>query len=319
MKDSRQKKIAVIGTGMMGISLAALFTGNGYETYVLATKQSSIQRGQDSYNEIYQVLLERRLITKEQYQTCKKRLHFVLEYRELSEVDAVFECVAEDCAVKTDIYAKIMAHCPVCRVIASTTSAIMPENLCKELGEGKSKIVVTHPFNPPHLVPFVEMVKGEETSEEAVLLAYDILESCGRKVCVMKKSAPGFIANRLQHALLREAIYMVEQGFADPREIDKALMYSFMPRYTSVGLFEHQDAAGLDMVKNIEEYLLPDLSVQKGVPAIINNCVASGNLGQKSGKGIYEWDERTKADFKQRAAEPYWQYFNWNLPKIKEM
>lgn len=317
MKYDRQQKIAIIGTGMMGMSLAALFTGNGYETIVLATKQSSIQRGIESYDEMYQILLGRGLVTEKQYKSCRSKLHFALTYADLSEVNAVFECVLEDCKIKADIYEKVIMHCPKCLVIASTTSAISPETLCKELKSNKDKIVVAHPFNPPHLVPFVEMVKGPDTSEEAAKTAYDILENCGRKVCVMKKSAPGFIANRLQHALLREAIYMVEQGLAEPRDIDKALMYSFMPRYTSVGLFEHQDAAGLDLVKNIEEYLLPDLSDEKKVPAIICECIANGNLGQKSGQGIYEWDESSKADFKQRAAKPYWKYFNWKLPVDK--
>jgi 3-hydroxybutyryl-CoA dehydrogenase len=109
---------------------------------------------------------------------------------------------------------------------------------------------------------------------------------------------------------------MVEQGISDPRDIDKALKYSFMPRYTSVGLFEHQDAAGLDLVHNIEKYLLPDLSTEQGVPELISQKVAAGNLGQKTGEGIYKWDEESKADFKRRAAEPYWQYFNWDLPSI---
>ena len=137
----------------------------------------------------------------------------------------------------------LQESCPVCKVIASTSSAMAPEDLCAGL-DCANKIVVTHPFNPPHLVPFVEMVKSPCTSEEAAQVAYDVLEDCGRKVCVMKKSAPGFIANRLQHALLREALYMAEEGLADPRNIDKALMYSFMPRYTSVGLFEHQMRQG---------------------------------------------------------------------------
>ena len=142
-----------------------------------------------------------------------------------------------------------------------------------------------------------------------------MLEDCGRKVCVMKKSAPGFIANRLQHALLREALYMAEEGLADPRDIDKALMYSFMPRYTSVGLFEHQDAAGLGMVQNIENYLFPSLCDRKTAFDSVNDRVASHSRGQKDGMGIYKWDAESIADFKARASEPYWKYFNWNLPK----
>ncbi|MDY3619508.1 3-hydroxyacyl-CoA dehydrogenase family protein [Agathobaculum sp.] len=312
---TEKQKIAVIGTGMMGMSLAALFTGNGYHTTVLATKTSSAERGKRSYDDMYAVLKSRGLMTDAQAEACEKNLHFTLSYDDLKDVDAIFECALEDKAVKFAIYEQIEKHCEKFRVIASTTSAMAPETLCEGLKREPGKLVVAHPFNPPHLVPFVEMVKCACTDDAAAQAAYDILESCGRKVCVMKKSAPGFIANRLQHALLREAIYMVEQGLADPRDIDKALMYSFMPRYTSVGLFEHQDAAGLDMVQNIEDYLLRDLSDAKEAPAFVRERVARGDLGQKTGQGTYAWDDAAKADFKARAAEPYWQYFNWNLPQ----
>lgn len=314
LTNDKQLKIAVIGTGMMGISLAALFTGNGYDTTVLATKADSAARGQKSYDEMYGVLISRGLVSPTQAALCKKKLRFTLAYSDIADADAVFECAVEDKAVKLCIFNQIEQHCKNVRVIASTTSAMAPETLCEGLQSCPGKLVVTHPFNPPHLVPFVEMVRCPCTEDTAAQTAYDILESCGRKVCVMKKSAPGFIANRLQHALLREAIYMVERGLAEPREIDKALQYSFMPRYTAVGLFEHQDAAGLDMVQSIEDYLLRDLSDAKQTPEFVRKRVANGDLGQKTGRGTYEWDDDAKADFKRRAAEPYWKYFNWDLP-----
>jgi 3-hydroxybutyryl-CoA dehydrogenase len=163
-------------------------------------------------------------------------------------------------------------------------------------------------------VPFAELVKSTVTDEAAAQLVYDFLESCGRKVCVMKKSAPGFIANRLQHALFREAIYMVDAGLADPADIDKALKFGFMPRYTSVGIFEHQDFYGMDMLQNLQNYLYPHLSVDQGAGPTVKNCVKNGNLGQKTGKGILEWNEESIKTFKHDSAEPYWKYFNWKLP-----
>ena len=310
----KKEKIAVIGTGMMGMSLAALFTGNGYDTTVLATKEASIQRGRDSYGEIYRLLRDRGLVTEAQAALCGKNLHFTLEYQDLAGCAVFFECAVEDKAVKHSIYRQIEAACPNCKVIASTSSAMVPEDLCGAMAHPE-KLVVAHPFNPPHLVPFVEMVKSPHTSQEAAQTAYDMLEDCGRKVCVMKKSAPGFIANRLQHALLREAIYMVEEGLAEPRDIDKALMYSFMPRYTSVGLFEHQDAAGLDMVQSIENYLFPSLSDRKNAFDFVDQRVSGKKRGQKDGQGTYQWDAASIADVKVRASEPYWQYFNWKLPE----
>lgn len=310
----KEEKIAIIGTGMMGMSLAALFTGNGYDTTVLATKEASVRRGQESYEEIYRILRKRNLVTEEQTALCRGRLHFTLTYEDLAACTVFFECAVENGEVKRSICRQIEAGCPGCKAIASTSSAMAPEDLCRGLARPE-KVVVAHPFNPPHLVPFVELVKSPCSGEEAARTVYGVLEDCGRKVCVMKKSAPGFIANRLQHALLREAVYMVEEGLADPRDIDKALMYSFMPRYTAVGLFEHQDAAGLDMVQSIENYLFPSLSDRKTAFDFVNSRVSGGNRGQKDGQGTYRWDEASIADFRVRASEPYWQYFNWNLPE----
>jgi 3-hydroxybutyryl-CoA dehydrogenase len=160
----------------------------------------------------------------------------------------------------------------------------------------------------------VEIVKSDETRQEAVDLTFDFLESCGRKVCIMKKSAPGFIANRLHHAILREAMYMVDQGLADPREIEKAMMYSFIPRYTSIGIFEHHDSYGLDMLEKLQNYLYPHLAAGTGSPDMVVAKVKEGALGMKTGRGIYEWNESSIADFKKKAAEPYWRFFNWNPP-----
>jgi 3-hydroxybutyryl-CoA dehydrogenase len=308
-------KIAIIGTGMIGSSMAALFTGNGYDTTMLAVNDKLAEAGKKNWTDMYKVLEERKLVTPEQTKACEKNLHITLSYSDIADADIIMECAFEDKDVKCSIYKEIEANCNNYKAVISTSSAMSPDTLIDGMKKTPEKLLVAHPFNPPHLVPFVELVRSAKTSDEAAQAAYDFLESCGRKVCIMKKSAPGFIANRLQHALLREAIYMVEQGMADPRDIDKALMYSFMPRYTSVGLFEHQDAAGLDMVLNIEDYLLQDLSNADKAPDYIRDRVNAGDLGQKTGKGVYEWDEASKADFKVRAAEPYWKYFNWKLPE----
>ena len=133
----------------------------------------------------------------------------------------------------------------------------------------------------------------------------------------MKKGAPGFIGNRLQHALFREAVNMVEKGIATPEDIDKTLKYSFIPRYTSIGLFEHQDYAGLDMVLSIEDYLFPTLSNAVKTPDYIRSLYNAGNLGFKTGKGVYDWSKKDTEDFRKRASEPYLRFFNWSLPEDK--
>lgn len=311
---SMDTRIGIIGTGNIGSSLAALFTGNGFEVTALAENDGFIADGKAKYSAVYDTLGDRGLVSGSQRAACEKLITYTTDYGALADVEIIFECVFEDLELKFGIYRKIEENCANLKALASTTSALSPDDLIKGLEKYKDRLVVAHPFNPPHVVLFVELVKSAVSSDEAVKLVSDVLEASGRKVCVMKKSAPGFIANRLQHALLREAMYMVDEGLIDPRDIDKALMHSFMPRYTSVGLFEHQDSFGLDMVQNVQNYLFPHLCDAKRAPSMTVNSVKNGDLGQKTGKGTYEWDEASINDFRKRASEPYWKYFNWNLP-----
>ncbi len=311
MQTENNITIGIIGSGMIGSSLAALFSGNGYQVKVFVRSQKSSDKLWKAINEIYEEIEKRGLITKDQSKACRRNIYAVSHYQDMCDVGVVFETVSEVVEVKAEVYKNIETYCNECRALISTSSAMSPDDLVQHVKRYKNKFMVAHPFNPPHLVPFVEMVPSQYTSSESEKFAYDLLEKVGRKVCVMKKSAPGFIANRLQHALLREAFYMIEQGLCSPEDIDKALMYSFMPRYTSVGLFEHQDAAGLDLVRNIEQYLFPSLCNSVKVSSVLNTACQEGKLGQKSGQGVYKWDKESISDFKKRAAEPYWRFFNW--------
>ena len=315
MENIKNLKIAIVGSGMMGMSLAVLFTGNGFKTTVLTMGPSFTEHGKQSYDEYFKVIRDKNLLSEKQVAASENRLTFTESYDGIGDADVVFECAFEELKVKYSIYKLVEQHCFNLRAIASTTSALSADDLANGFTTYKDKAVVAHPFNPPHLVPFVEIVKNEKTTEEAAQLVNNVLVACGREVIIMKKGAPGFIANRLQTAMLREAIYIVEQGYADARDVDKALKYSFSPRYTSVGIFEHHDAAGLDLVLKVIEYLYPSLCDDKMAPEFYKSRVNVGKFGQKTGEGTYTWTKEQKEDFKRRAAEPYWKYFHWDCPE----
>jgi 3-hydroxybutyryl-CoA dehydrogenase len=306
-------KIGIVGMDAIGASLSALFTGNGYTTTVLGRKPASVFMG--IYDGLYDTLEARKLITPAQREQCRQWVSYTTDYAGLADADIVVECVPEILEEKHKIYKKLEDACEKIQVLASATSAISPDDLRQGVKKWPEKVLVAHPINPPHLVLFLEIVRSAQTSQEAVDLAVAFYESCGRKVGVMKKSAPGFIVNRLQHAILREAMDMVDNGLADPEEIDRTLMYSFMPRYTSIGIFEHHDAYGMDMLEQLQNYLYPHLAVSKGAAKMVIDKIKAGTLGMKTGQGAYEWDEASIADFKKRAAAPYWKFFNWNLPQ----
>ena len=306
-----EKKVAIIGKGMIGISLAVLFTGNGIPTVVLA-KNSAV--GLEKYRTYYKDLIAQGLVTEKQAAACEKRLSFTESYADLSDINVVIECVTEKLEVKYEVYRQIEANCPHLKAIASTTSAISPADLAKGMKQPE-KIMVAHPYNPPHLVPCVELVKNGFTAQEALDAVTELLEYCGREVCKMNKPAPGFIANRLQHALYREAVYMVEQGICGPEDIDKCIRSSWGPRYTSIGLFDHFDYAGLDLIANIETYLYPDLCDIKTVHPSLQERLDRGDLGYKTGVGYYDWRERDMDAFREKTCAPYLQFFNWKLPE----
>lgn len=306
-----QKKVAIIGKGMIGISLAVLFTGNGIPTIIYA-KDPEI--GLEKYRTYYRDLIAQGLVTEKQAAACEKLLSFTQNYADLAEVEVVMECVCEKLDVKYSVYQELEANCPNLKAIASTTSAISPVDLAKGITQ-KEKIMVAHPYNPPHMVPCVELVKNDFTSQEALDAVITLLESCGREVCKMNKPAPGFIANRLQHALYREAVYMVEQGICGPEDIDKCIRSSWGPRYTSIGLFDHFDYAGLDLIANIHRYLYPDLCNATEVQNLIQERLDRGDLGYKTGVGVYDWRGRDMDAFRKKTSDPYLQFFNWKLPE----
>ena len=304
--------IAIIGKGMIGIGFAALLTGNGFSVTVFAKDEPlALKR----YDEIFSYLTEQGRVTPSQWKRCRSLLRFTQSYEDLKDTQIVLECIVEELTAKQRLYAELEAHCPHLAVIASASSAISPDDLCEGMAR-QDILLVAHPYNPVYLVPCVEVVPCAHTSQTAMDIICCLLDELGRETVVMKKAAPGFIANRLQHALIREALHMVEQGIAEPADIDRALKTSFMPRYTSVGLLENIDNAGLDLEAGVEDYLFPELGCEQKAPGAIRERVLRGDLGTKTGGGFYDsWTQEKILDLHRRAAKPYLSYFNWKLPE----
>ncbi|MCC8161872.1 MAG: 3-hydroxyacyl-CoA dehydrogenase family protein [Lachnospiraceae bacterium] len=315
MKLASVEKIAVIGTGNIGASLAALFTGNAYKTCMLAINDQEAAGGLAKYRGNFDNLVENGLVTEKQKDACEKLLTITQSYEDIVDADYVYECAFENKEVKYSIYAQLDKYCTKVKGISSTSSAMDTDLLSEGFTKLRDKFAVAHPYYPPHLIPCVEVVRGSQTSDEALKFICDVLESCGRAPVVVNRSVPGFIVNRLQHALFREAAYMVEQDIATPQDIDRALQTSIMPRYNAVGLFEHFDFAGLDMIKSIEETLYPDLCNTTEPHRLILDHIEKGELGAKTGQGVLDWSNVDQDAYRARTSEPYYRFFNWSLPE----
>lgn len=318
MKFDQVKHIGIIGTGMIGTSLAVLTTGHGYKTTMLAMNDELADTCRKQYNAFYQDFVSRGLMTQEQAELCKSYLHLTLSYDALSDCEVIFESVIEVLDVKHQVYRAIEDACPEIKVICSVSSALEADKLAAGASRYADRIIVTHPFNPVYMVPYFEMAKAACTADGVIEFAKKLLESMGRKPVVLKRSAPGFIGNRLQFALWREALYIVESGIADPRDIDTCLMYSFCPRYTSIGIFEHFDNGGLDLNVNVCNTVFPDLSNATEAPKAITDRIAQGNLGVKTGVGFYDWRDVDMDAYRERVNAPYWHFIDWDMPQTAD-
>ncbi len=303
--------IGIIGNGMIGSSWACMFTGNGIKVTLVDMPQFLKTERYDNY---YKDLIEMGLVTREQYEKCRQLMTYTSDYSDLKDEEVILECVPEKLEIKYSVYKQVEKNCPKLKAIASSTSATSPADLAKGM-KAKEKLVGAHPWNPPHLVPCVEIVKNDYTNQEIMDMIQELFEYCGREVSILNFPAPGFIANRLQHALYREAVNIIEKGICSPEDVDKALRSSFAPRYTSIGIFEHFDYAGLDMIKSIDDYLFPDLCNAAKTQNMIEERFQRGDLGYKTGKGVYDWTKVDMDAFRKKASDPYLKFFNWKLPE----
>lgn len=314
MKLDHVNHIGIIGTGMIGTSLAVLTTGHGYKTSVFAMNDELAAVSREQYIAFYQDFVARGLMTQKQADICLSYLHFTQSYSDLADCEIIFESVVEVLEVKHQVYRSIEETCPDVKAICSVSSALEADRLAAGAAKYADRIIVTHPFNPVYMVPYFELAKAACTADGVVEFAREVLRSMGRKPVVLKKSAPGFIGNRLQFALWREAVNIVESGIADPEDVDTCLMYSFCPRYTSIGIFEHFDNGGLELNRSVCDTIFPTLSNAAETPKAITERIARGDLGAKTGVGFYDWRDTDMDAYRERVNAPYWRFIDWDMP-----
>ena len=314
MKLSDVTSIGIIGAGIIGDSMAVLTTEHGYPTVCLVRSAEKIPGYQETYRNYFRQMSEQGLMPPEQGDICQRYLTYTLDCADLAGCQVIFECIAEDLEQKQALYRRIEDCCPDVRAICSVSSTFVADRLaagCRRYGD---RLVVTHPFNPAHMVPYFEVCGGSATDPAVLNFVRALLLSLDRRPVFLKKPTPGFIGNRLQFALWREALSLVEQGIADPEDIDTCLMYSFCPRYTSIGIFEHFDNGGLPLNETGCNNIFPHLSNITAAPPAVTDRIARGDLGQKTGVGFYDWRGADMEAYYRRVNAPYWRFVDWDLP-----
>ena len=207
-----------------------------------------------------------------------------------ADVDVVFEAVAEDLDVKRSVFARLDGAAPPTALLLSNTSSLAISDIAAAC-QRPERVALAHWILPPHLIPAVEVAPGPRTSPATIEAVRDLLERLGKWPVVLEREMPGYLINRLQFALLREAMDLVGQGVASAEEVDRAVRGSIARRMPVMGLFGQADLAGLDVYRQIFRYLAADLSTIDGPPAALDAAVAAGRTGAAVGQGFYTWTE----------------------------
>ncbi len=306
------KHIGVVGAGLMGHGIAQEFALAGYEVHLNDLTEEKLQQALEDIQANLQRLMGFGLVTQDQAEFTPARIHTSTELGEVAaDTDLVVEAVFEDLELKQQLFQQLDTLCPERTILASNTSTLMP-SLLASATERPDRVLVTHYYNPPYLVPLVEVVRGPETSDEVVETVDVLLTRVGKTPAIVQKEAPGFIGNRLQVALFREALSIVERGIATPRDVDIVVRNGPGRRWAAAGPFEIWGIAGWDLVCALWPYLSPDLESSTEVPSLLREKVERGELGSKTGKGFYEWTPESAEALRRRIARALIEIARWS-------
>ena len=281
-------KVTVLGSGLMGNGLAQVFAMDSDTTVILrsrSAKDNPLKPVQDNLK----LLVSKGSIEQSEADAILKRISFTDDLvAAVKDADLIVECVVEDMEVKQNLFRDIEPLCKSNAILATNTSVMSISEIAAKTKD-KSRVIGTHFWNPPYLIPLVEVIKGDETSVEVMDQTFDYLKKIGKKPVKCLKDVPGFIANRLQHAIWREALSIVENGIADAPTVDEALRYGPGLRWPILGILENADMIGLDLSYNIQNYIVKYLEDSHEPSKLLKQLVDQGDLGFKTGKGYQTW------------------------------
>jgi len=298
-------KVTVLGTGMMGPGIALLFARKGYDTVLWGRNPDKLDLARSHFDRNLLDLEKERLISTAEAEQAKNSIRVTGDLEQaVSQSQFICEAVIENLEVKQQLFSRIEACCARDTLLASNTSTLLPSAISARL-KHRERLLVTHFWNPAHLVPLVEVCGAPQTSTANLSLTMELLERIGKAPVLMKKEILGFIGNRLMHALNREAISLVQDGVVEPEDVDRVVLASFGPRFANIGPLEYLDFVGLDLVHAIQGYLYGDLDRTAGPLPLLSDLVKGGRLGVKSGGGFFDWSGRDPQDVRARRDQEF--------------
>jgi 3-hydroxybutyryl-CoA dehydrogenase len=288
-------RIAVVGAGLMGHGIAQVFALAGHDVTITDAAAASLDTAKTRIAANLRDLGEDESAV-ERVRACADLADAV------READYVVEAVSEDLPLKQKLFAEIERHVRPDTILASNTSVIPITSIMQGLRE-RSRALGTHWWNPPFLVPLVEVIGTQWTSPQAIAWTMELHAAAGKKPAHVKKDVPGFIGNRLQHALWREAISLVENGVCDAETVDAVVKAAFGRRLAVLGPLENADMVGTDLTLAIHKTVLPAIDSRPGPSPYLEKLVADGKLGFKSGEGFRKWTAAEQAALRSQVVQ----------------
>jgi 3-hydroxybutyryl-CoA dehydrogenase len=318
MKLEDIKTIAVLGAGIMGHGIAQTFLMSGYPVRLFDLRESILDTARAHIGKNLELFHAAGLLKKRAIGPALERLTTTTDLPvAVRESDFIIEAAPENLALKQDLFRQVESAGHEDAIIASNTSSLTMTDIGARVMK-KERLVITHWFNPPHIVPTVEVVKGEKTSDATVETTVGLLTRIKKLPVKINLDLPGFLVNRIQAAMAREVIDLYEKGVASAADIDKAIKGSIGFRLASIGMLLTMDLGGLDIWLKVCENLAPQIQSSTEPPGALQALVSQGYCGIKSGKGFFDYsldfskaelDEAVRkrdAEFLKRLKALYW-------------
>jgi len=283
------RAIAVIGAGVMGSGIAQTFAQAGYEVRLQARRQETLRGALERIRKNQRIMVEAGLLDREVSRQAKERIRTTTDLAEaVAGCQFVSESVPEEMGVKTETFKALDRLAPPGAILTTNTSGLSVTAIAAATSRPEA-VAGFHWLNPPHLMPPVEVIRGARTTDATMDLVCALAGRIGRLPIRVEKDAPGFLWNRLQLALVREALHVLEEGIAGPEAIDRAITHGLGLRWAAVGPLRTMDLGGLAVFLAIAGYLYRDLSAAKAPQQLLADKVARGETGLRAGRGFYAY------------------------------